>query len=144
MTNAIYEFNGKQYIVTGKHTGEVSGFPNDERDIYPHNVFLISVKREAIVRRFNYYGSSHDHDKGKTELTEQDLMFCFRCFIEDAEEGNKTFEEFCGDLGYDKDSRRAEKIYKACGRQLKKALDLGIFASELCDILNDLSDKGIA
>ena len=31
-----------------------------------------------------------------------------------------SFEEFCDEFGYSDDSRRAEKIYKACGRTCKK------------------------
>ena len=30
------------------------------------------------------------------------------------------FEDWCSDLGYETDSRRAEKIYKACDRQSRK------------------------
>jgi hypothetical protein len=34
--------------------------------------------------------------------------------ISDADAGSLTFKDFCGDLGYDEDSRRAEKIWKTC------------------------------
>ncbi len=34
----------------------------------------------------------------------------------DARAGELSFEDFCGELGYDQDSRRAEQIWKACNR----------------------------
>jgi hypothetical protein len=35
-----------------------------------------------------------------------------------------TFEEFCRELGYDPDSRKAEKIYRACARIAPKVRKL--------------------
>ena len=32
----------------------------------------------------------------------------------------RNFEDFCSDLGYDSDSRKAEKIYKACRHAAKR------------------------
>ena len=51
----------------------------------------------------------------------------------DAGAGDLTFEEFCSELGYDTDSRRAEKTWRACrkvGRQTYKA-----FGSELFRVI---------
>ncbi|VVB60571.1 Uncharacterised protein [uncultured archaeon] len=53
------------------------------------------------------------------------------------------FKEFCGEFGYDNDSRRAEKIHKECKKSLNKVEDLGFFESELTDILNELQEQGI-
>lgn len=36
--------------------------------------------------------------------------------IGDAQAGDQSFGDFCADLGYDTDSRRAERIYKGCQR----------------------------
>lgn len=36
------------------------------------------------------------------------------CLISDATCASGSFEEFCFDMGYDKDSRKAERIYRAC------------------------------
>jgi hypothetical protein len=38
------------------------------------------------------------------------------CLTSDARVAEQTFEEFCGDFGYDTDSRKAEATYKACCR----------------------------
>ena len=34
--------------------------------------------------------------------------------VRDAEAGAQSFEDFCADLGYDTDSRKAEKTWQAC------------------------------
>lgn len=38
----------------------------------------------------------------------------------DAVYGIQTFREFCSDLGYDPDSRKARKTWKACGKIARK------------------------
>ena len=45
------------------------------------------------------------------------------CLLSDMDCGDQPFHDFCGDLGYDEDSREAERIYFACqesGRKLRK------------------------
>jgi hypothetical protein len=36
------------------------------------------------------------------------------CLASDANGASDSFEDFCSNFGYDEDSRKAEKIYKAC------------------------------
>jgi hypothetical protein len=36
-------------------------------------------------------------------------------------ENARSFEDWAGELGYDEDSRKAEKVYKACQAQAEKA-----------------------
>ena len=47
------------------------------------------------------------------------------CLVLDAScwESNRTFEDFCAELGYDTDSRKAERVYQACGETYKKLLE---------------------
>ena len=44
------------------------------------------------------------------------------CLVLDAScwESNRTFEDFCAELGYDTDSRKAERVYQACGECYKQ------------------------
>ena len=44
------------------------------------------------------------------------------CFVSDAWSGEQTFDEFCGEYGYDDDSRQAERVWKACVGAHKKLL----------------------
>jgi hypothetical protein len=45
--------------------------------------------------------------------------------LSDASAGEQSFEEFCLEFGYDPDSRKAERIHKACektARELRRLL----------------------
>jgi hypothetical protein len=47
------------------------------------------------------------------------------CIASDASGADGSFEDFCSNFGYDEDSRKAEKTYKACkhqGERLRKFL----------------------
>lgn len=45
---------------------------------------------------------------------EPELLTVLDCLITDAFAGAETFEDFCSEFGYDTDSRRAERTWKAC------------------------------
>jgi hypothetical protein len=67
-----------------------------------------------------YMGYGHN---GK----EPDIENVMDCILSDASsyENARDFEDFANEFGYDTDSRKAEKIYKACGKEaerLKKLL----------------------
>lgn len=68
--------------------------------------------------------------------TEYDILNAFRCFVDDCLVGTETFHEFCGDFGYDEDSRKAEKVWKACQRATKKLCR--IYDGDLYDLLDSL------
>ena len=38
------------------------------------------------------------------------------CLLSDANGGEMTVDEFCGEFGYDNDSRTAERTWKQCGK----------------------------
>jgi hypothetical protein len=93
------------YLEYGKH------FPDDkeERDIY-----RLSLRRGT--RGFSVrFGQSIAHsDYGNTPPTAYDLLACLTKYAPG------TFENFCADYGYSDDSRKAEKVYKACRREWAK------------------------
>jgi hypothetical protein len=45
---------------------------------------------------------------------EPDAEGVIDCLLSDAQAGDQDFDEFCSDMGYDNDSRKAEKTWKAC------------------------------
>jgi len=54
----------------------------------------------------------------------EDVLFCL-LLDGSADFDAQQFEDWCGDLGYDADSRKAERIYKEClrtGQALRRAL----------------------
>jgi hypothetical protein len=69
-----------------------------------------------------------------------DALNALYCFVSDAVSGLDSFENFCGNFGYDTDSRTAYKTWQTCQRSSVKALRvLDISRSELYDFLNELS-----
>ena len=78
------------------------------------NKFEVTVTSEHDSITFYFHGSHQDYLNGKIELSEDELLSAFDCFLADAICGDLSFDEFCSQLGYDEDSRRAEKIHKSC------------------------------
>lgn len=79
----------------------------DKRDIY-----LITLKRGEKEYKFNFGQSLNDSD-GNTKPTAYGVLCCLTKYDPD------TFEEFCSSYGYDEDSRKAERIYKAVVEEWK-------------------------
>lgn len=141
---------GMEFETTAKYSDTVKGFPfeADENHKMYHNEFIVTVKciypdGKKKRRSFKYYDSAQACMDGKTELSPKDLLYCFRCFIDDALAGVDTFEDFCGNLGFDTDSRKAERVHKACIKTLEKAEALGLATDDLYDALEVLSKGGI-
>lgn len=66
---------------------------------------------------------------------EYDILNAFYCFITDAISGSESFEDFCSNFGYDKDSITALKIYRKCKKQLEKL-------NKICnDNIHDLANE---
>lgn len=63
-----------------------------------------------------YQGSAH-----KVAPTAADVL---ACLASDARSGEESFEDFCDSLGYDADSRKAHKTWKACARMTKQLRQL--------------------
>lgn len=47
-------------------------------------------------------------------ISEPDVPSVVSSLCSDALAGEQSFSDFCSDFGYDEDSRKAEKIWKAC------------------------------
>lgn len=73
--------------------------------------------------------------------TEQELLFAFYCFLLDGEASRYGFDNFCFEFGYDTDSRKAYKIFKACEKSFHKVERIGIDEDMACDIMNDLQEN---
>lgn len=94
-----------------------SHFPNCPDDKLYHNVYDVKISYDGKKCKFKYYDSAHNTNMG-IEPTRDDIL---QCIINDYNYTMYTdFDSFCGDMGYDSDSRRAEKIYQECLRQSRK------------------------
>lgn len=141
------EVIGKRFELRSKLIASGVNFPNADTETL-HNHFKITVKRidflNGIKRSFDFYDSQFNYENGLEDLKDElHLKLTFESFISDCLCGINSFEGFCSEFGYDTDSRKAEKIFKLCKKALDKALDLGIFESELGDILEELGKQGI-
>ena len=73
--------------------------------------------------------------------TRYEVLNALYCFVSDAVSGLDSFEDFCGNFGYDLDSRSAFKTWQVCQRSSAKALQVfGLSRLELYDFLNELSE----
>lgn len=69
---------------------------------------------------------------------EYDLGNAVYCWLWDADLGSGSFEDFCEHLGYDTDSRKAEKSYKACKKSYTQAI--GMFEESFEQMLEAVSE----
>lgn len=79
----------------------------ESRDIYS-----CTLKRGNKSYKFNFGQSINASEKGE-EPTAYDILTCLQKY----DVGD--FENFCGEFGYDTDSRKAEKTYKAVEKEYK-------------------------
>ena len=64
-----------------------------------------------------------------------DIVSVLYCLVSDAELGNDTFEDFCGNLGLDADSRKALETYLECQDTSAKFRALGVSFQAISDIV---------
>lgn len=108
----------------------------DERNWNHHTVTVYS-KKTGKRTRFDFWGSIMNPELD----TEYDVLNSFYCFVSDAISGTYSFSEFCGEFGYDEDSRKAERTWKACKRSLEKFQRMsGYSEDEMYDFINDLAE----
>lgn len=92
--------------------GTTQPIPEDFQDSNPWTVTITYQRRRMTVPFFT--GSAISK-----EPTAADVL---SCLLSDASchDNARSFEDFASDLGYDSDSRKAERIYKACGSISKR------------------------
>jgi len=84
------------------------------RSLQNHDGVDCDAVRRAYRRAprlvFDFWASSKDHADGVHTVRAYDILSCISsdAFCPD------TFADFCAELGYDEDSRKAEKTFKAC------------------------------
>ena len=92
-------------------------FPNDDTDKLFHNVYKVTVGLNGKQTSFNFWDSAHNTNMG-IEPTKESIL---DTIVSDYNYTDYAqFDDFCADMGYDTDSRKAEKIWKNCLKQSKK------------------------
>lgn len=94
-------------------------------DTQSRYVFKITLKKDNKQYTFNFGQSIAE---GSSEPTLYNVLACLQKY------DVGTFENFCGDFGYDFDSRQAEKTYKAVVKEFEGMQRL--FNSEELELLS--------
>jgi hypothetical protein len=138
----------KKFIIESKLKEVGVRFPfADENDNTIHNKYTISISRiidnKKITRKFYFYDSQANYEKGITDLDEETLRWAFRCILNDGLSATEDFDTFIFNnslpYGCPEDIKIVNKMYDECQKTLKKLLDLGISISEIKDMIEILN-----
>ena len=124
----------KNWTISTEYTGGKAAPWGNGRENWNHHNVTVKNRDNGEYTRFDFWASIADPEI----RTEYDILNAFRCFVDDALAGKMSFSEFCSEFGYDEDSRRAEKIWKACKRSTEKLTR--IYDGDLYDLINDLEE----
>lgn len=88
----------------------------DSSDMYH---FRVTMKRERKTMSLYFSVGRGWTEAQRDALSDRDVL---NCLARDAAgvENSTDFADWCAELGYSDDSRKAEKIYKTCKRQAAK------------------------
>jgi cellulose biosynthesis protein BcsQ len=129
----MYKATFKQFEVKASYKGtKKTDWSSD--NFNNHMVTVTNTETEQKIT-FEFWASIANPELNK----EYDILNAFYCFVSDAVSGSESFNEFCSNLGYDEDSRTAEKIYKKCKKQLEKLNK--IYDGDIYDLVNKLSEQ---
>lgn len=128
-------YNYLNWEITATYTGSKQADWENINNWNHHRVTVTNTNNGKEIG-FDFWASlAHPH---LTSL--YDTVNAFHCFVEDAISGDMDFEEFCFEFGYDTDSRRAERTWKACKKaaeKLRRIYDGDFY--ELAEKLRDFS-----
>lgn len=124
--NAL-RFAGKYNVKLRVLDYEYRPYFNDDKE--SRYVFKCKLIRNRKSYTFTFGQSLYN---GSKEPTMYDILSCLQKY------DCGTFENFCDEFGYDTDSRKAERTYKAVCKEYKAVVrlfgDSGECYDELCEI----------
>ena len=134
----------EDFTIYGTYTGskpanwEVNGHIN-----YHHNLIVATLKLHVFGNTFktrkltfDYWGSIME-----PQVRHKSLIYAFKQYLEDGWNAeNAPFENWCRELGYDEDSRKAYSIYLQCEKAYAKALKFLGSYDNIEKVLNELSE----
>jgi len=125
----------KNFTVNSNYKGDKKASWSGSQENWNNHLVTVTNTDTKIRVTFEFWGSIIN-----PELTsEYDVLNAFYCFVSDAICGKESFEDFCSNMGYDEDSRTAEKIHKACIKSYNKLTK--IYDGDIYDLANELSEQ---
>jgi isopropylmalate/homocitrate/citramalate synthase len=122
----------KQFEIKASYKGDKKW--NDDTNNWNNHMIKVTNTETKQSIAFEFWSSIV-----KPEITEEkEVLFAFECLILDSIAGDKYFEDFCSEFGYDTDSRKAEKIHKKCIKQLEKLKK--IYDGDIYELVNELQE----
>lgn len=118
-------------IIDSEYIGDKKANWTGQYNYHNHKVKVSHNKKSFS---FDFWGSIMN----PKIANDQENVFAFYCALSDGLSAKDSFEEFCGNLRYDEDSRTAERVYKACSKSLVKVER--VFDCDLYDLINEIQD----
>ena len=120
-------------VINSEYLGNKAATWGDKKNPSYHN-HSVKVTHNKKSFSFDFWGSIMNPEISN----DQENVFAFYCALSDGISAKDSFENFCGEFGYDEDSRTAERIYKACEKTLKKVER--VFSCDLYDLINEIQE----
>ena len=131
-----YKKQGEDFLAETGTTMEVVEAVPQKRPLWckegeKHGIqYAVTIKNERYSYTFDYWGSISDAEYAENPNA-YDVLSCLDVLYSD------TFEDFCADFGYDVDSIKAEKTYRAMQEQDRALRRL--FTTEHLEKLQEIS-----
>jgi predicted nucleotidyltransferase len=131
----------KAFEIKSRFLGD--DYPNwDKQNL--HNKFSIKVKNLLNEKEisFIFWGSVEEWLKGKTKLNDFDLIYAFKCFLEDSLTymENNNIDDFAKEYGFESVSETI-KAFNGCKKAFEKCLKLELSESDIEDIFSELEKE---
>lgn len=124
MSEFVKRYNVR--IVKSDWTDRNPHMEGSDRNMNNYKVQLACAKRRMTL----YYSMGFAHE-GEPKVA--DVINCLASDASGVENSDADFEKWCGEYGYDTDSRRAERTFKACWGSSRKLKQL--IGDEAYDVL---------
>lgn len=119
----------KEHKITAS-ARSVDSNPDMDDTKYPMDHWRVTLRRAGHSLTVSFsMGQAHN---GIRPTADEVL----NCLVSDARASETTFADFCSEFGYDEDSRKAERTYKACrriGAKLAKFLGSLLTEANACE-----------
>lgn len=94
------------------------------RSLRPREDWPGDASHWHVTLRRNDASLTTTYSMGSAHTGGPELQDVLNCMLSDAQCGEYDFADFCAELGYDEDSRKAERTWRECRRMAKRLTGL--------------------